>query len=93
MTGDYQTIKQFIQEQILDKNLDYNHLEITRSPILAITRGFAEKGWKVEDTTPEDSRFKQHSLTAPDGSETLSMLGAKSSDTPLLLSKFAGVST
>lgn len=77
MTGDYQTIKQFIQEQILDKNLDYNHLEITRSPILAITRGFAEKGWKVEDTTPEDSRFKQHSLTAPDGSETLSMLGGK----------------
>lgn len=77
MTGDYQVIKRFIQEQILDKNLSYNHLEITRSAILAITRGFEEKGWRVIETTPEGSRFKQYELISPDGSERLSMLGGK----------------
>ncbi|APT82187.1 phosphoribosylglycinamide synthetase ATP-grasp domain protein [Corynebacterium ammoniagenes] len=77
MLDDYRAVEQFIRAEILEKKLGYNQLDITRSAILAITRGFESKGWQVKELILENSRFKRYEITSTDGVEKLSMIGGK----------------
>lgn len=76
MTSDYQALTSFVRTRMLEAELPINPLKITRSAIKSILDQFSELGWSVE-VIPKESRHKYHTVTSPDGTESLSMIGGK----------------
>lgn len=74
MSSDYDALKKFVREEILDSGLEINHLRITHSAITSITRRFEEFGWSVE--APPGTR-NRNTIVSPDSNITLSMADAK----------------
>lgn len=77
MRTPYTAVKSFIQSELLDKGVRFNHLDITRSAIRTVTDKFSALGWSVENVSRENEKFSRHLVTSPDGLETLKMTGGK----------------
>lgn len=77
MHGNYSSLIHFIKTTLIAGDLPINHLKTTRSAINSIVSRFEEYGWRVERIEDPVSRHSRHTVTSPDGQETLSMVGGK----------------
>lgn len=77
MAADYEAVKGFISDTVLNSGRGINPLEQTHPVVESITRQFSELGWSVAKLTNTLDRVPLHRLTSPDGSISLSMRGGK----------------
>lgn len=75
--ADYGAVIKFIQEQIIERELQIARLSNPKSSAHAIRRGFAENGWRVVDNSKPESKISRHAISSPDGDIELDMVGAK----------------
>lgn len=77
MSEDYESIRKFIREHIIDPGLSINHLETTKSSIRKMTERFAALGWIVQPVEVPNSRFTRYKIESPSNETSLSMVGGK----------------
>lgn len=77
MTGDYQSLTNFIRKVIVNPKLPFNRLNTTSSAINSIIYEFEKLGWVSEDVTGEHARHLRHKLHSPDREIHLQMNSAK----------------
>lgn len=77
MSGDYESLTQFVRRVLVDPGLPFNSLSTTTSAIASITSRFSSLGWTVTPVTDEKSRQQRHEVQSPDGNIVLKMNGAK----------------
>lgn len=77
MAADYEAVKEFIRETVLNNGRGINPLERTYPVVESITQQFSELGWSVTKITNTLDKVPLHRLSSPDGSISLSMRGGK----------------
>lgn len=77
MSSDYESLTNFIHENILSAGLEVNYLSNPRSASSVMVRRFEHLGWTLVDLSEPNSRFPRRRLVSPNGNIQLQMVGAK----------------